>query len=373
MAIFKDKNPTKDGRSYFFQVYYTDPNGKKKLYKSKRYALKKEVIEAEREFLISLTDNVDSRTITIKDLIHDYKNFQKNKVKITTYANYKKYDNKIAMLENIKVKEFNIQHFNQWKYSFEKENYSTIYKNNIYKYFRAVLNYGIKYYNFTNLVEILNKMTGFNNPNELKKEMLFFTYKEFKKFIEQENILKFKVFFEMLYYCGLRKGEANALNWRDIDLENKTVSISKTITLKITGIDYKILPPKTKTSNRVLPMADELYNDIVKLKKEYSKYSNFSENWFVFGGSLPLADTTIAKRKNENCKKAGIKEIRIHDFRHSCASLLINLGATVALVSKFLGHANISTTLNTYIHMYKNEFNDIIKAINNIDKEDNKS
>jgi integrase len=69
-----------------------------------------------------------------------------------------------------------------------------------------------------------------------------------------------------------------------------------------------------------------------------------------------------------NEKAASLPHIRIHDFRHSCASLLINNGASIILVSKYLGHSNISTTLNTYSHLYKNQFDEIVNTIDNLDK-----
>ena len=67
-------------------------------------------------------------------------------------------------------------------------------------------------------------------------------------------------------------------------------------------------------------------------------------------------------------QKANLKQIRIHDFRHSCASLLINSGVSIALVAKYLGHSNISTTLNTYTHMFKTEMEEITKIIENLKK-----
>ena len=196
--------------------------------------------------------------------------------------------------------------------------------------------------------------------------MLYFSYNEFLQFINQEKELKYKVYFETLYYCGLRKGEANALSWKDIDFNKHTISINKSITLKIKGEEYVILSPKTKNSIRVLPMSKVLENDLKLLYMEYIEYNNFSHQWFVFGGPYPLKDTTICNKKNINCKNANIKQIRIHDFRHSCASLLINNGASISLVAKYLGHSNITTTLNTYTHMFKNEMNDIVNIINNL-------
>ena len=217
-----------------------------------------------------------------------------------------------------------------------------------------------------NLTSVLKKMKGFSNPNEIKKEMNFFTYEEFSSFIEQETELKYKSFFEMLYYCGLRKGEANALTWKDIDFDNHTISINKSVTLKLKGVKWLITSPKTKTSTRILLLPKVLESSLKLLYSEYSKYANFSEEWFVFGGIEPLKDTTIRDYKNKSCELSGVIQIRIHDFRHSCASLLIKNGASITLIAKYLGHSNIATTLNTYIHLYKNEMSDIVNIIDNL-------
>ena len=364
MSIVKSK-PTKDGRQYSFKVRYTALDGSNKQYLSKKYALKKEAQEAERQFLLTLTNKTEYSQITFKDLILSYDEFQKSRLKITSYSDYKKFLKYLESLYKVKVLDFNLVHFNQWKNSINKLELSTTYKNNIYKFLRALLHYANKYLDL-NVSAITNKLTGFKNPNEIKKEMNFYTYEEFKKFIDQEKDLKYKCFFETLYYCGLRKGEANALTWNDIDMANNTIRINKNLTHKIKGEKYVILPPKTKSSIRILPLPKSLENDIKLLYKEYSKYDNFNKDWFIFGGIFPLADTTIQIHSDKNCNSANVKHIRIHDFRHSCASLLINNGASITLVAKYLGHSNISTTLNTYTHMFKNEFDEIINTINNL-------
>ena len=74
----------------------------------------------------------------------------------------------------------------------------------------------------------------------------------------------------------------------------------------------------------------------------------------------------IRCRKNKDCKLAEVKQIRIHDFRHSCASLLINSGATINVVAKYLGHTKIDETLNTYSHLFKNQLNEIINIIDKL-------
>lgn len=359
--------PTKDKRKYSFKIYYNDLEGNRKQYLSKKYALKSEAKEAERLFLLNLTNKIDNRNITFKDLFNDYKNYIKTRVKITTWTNEEKFYKYFKDLGNIKFNDFKIQHFNLWKQKIDSK-LSTTYKNNIYKKLRAIINYGERTYNI-NLLDVKNKMTNFTDPNELQKEMLFFTYDEFLQFIEQEKELKYRCYFETLYYCGLRKGEANALNWNDIDFNKETLNISKNLSLKIKGQKYVILPPKTKSSIRILPLPKILLNDLKNLYNEYKKYKNFDKSWFIFGGIYPLADTTTENKKHSNCINAGIKkEIRIHDFRHSCASLLINNGANPSLVSKYLGHSKTSTTLDTYSHMFPNNLDDIINKIDKITK-----
>ena len=96
------------------------------------------------------------------------------------------------------------------------------------------------------------------------------------------------------------------------------------------------------------------------------QYTDFKNDWFVFGNIEPFKETTIQKKKNYYCKMAEVKQIRIHDFRHSCASLLINKGASISLVSKYLGHSKISTTLNTYTHLYQSELENMTKILDNL-------
>lgn len=83
----------------------------------------------------------------------------------------------------------------------------------------------------------------------------------------------------------------------------------------------------------------------------------------MFGNIGPLAATTLLDRKTKNAFMARVKDIRIHNFRHSCASLLIDSGANITLVAKYLGHSKIDETLNTYSHMYQNRLDTIVNII----------
>ena len=115
-------------------------------------------------------------------------------------------------------------------------------------------------------------------------------------------------------------------------------------------------------------MPDVLVNDLLKLKEQCHNYYGFNDKWFIFVDINPLHPDVLRRRKNDNAKKAGVKQIRIHDFRHSCASLLINNGANVTMVAKYLGHAIIEETLNTYSHIFQNKLDDVVNTINNLNE-----
>lgn len=89
-------------------------------------------------------------------------------------------------------------------------------------------------------------------------------------------------------------------------------------------------------------------------------YTIFNDDFFLFGGDT----TTLDRKKNEYCKKANITPIRIHDFRHSHATMLYNKKIKIKTIQKRLGHADISTTLNTYVHPNDKEEKKLIKKIN---------
>lgn len=271
----------------------------------------------------------------------------------------------MELLDNIKVKDFNIQHYEMWRKKILSYKLSNRTRNYIYKFLKTIMNFGAKWYGL-NFNQVYNKMTNFTDPNEIKKEMSFWTREEFMKFISIEDNLTYKTLFQILYFCGFRKGEARALTWNDIDFYNNTITINKGLSDNVNGERYVISSPKTNSSNRTIPIPKDLAIDLKKLYEYAKSFKNFKSEWLVFGNELPLGDDAIRRRKEQNCDKAEVKKIRIHDFRHSCASLLINNGADITLVARYLGHSKIDETLNTYSHMFKNKLDNIIGLIDNL-------
>lgn len=206
--------------------------------------------------------------------------------------------------------------------------------------------------------------------------MSFYTPEEFKKFIEiakrqaiekqkkEKNMYEwnFYVFFNIAYYTGLRKGEIHALRWNDID--NDYLSVKHSITQKLKGKTDVETPPKNKSSIRTLQIPLPLVKILKEHKKRQMQLPNFSEDNRVLVDGKCLRDTTIQKRNMLYSSLAKVKTIRIHDFRHSHASLLANMGINIQEVARRLGHSNVEMTWNTYSHLYPKEEKKAVAILN---------
>lgn len=366
MAVYKSKIATKDGRQYFFRIKYKDILGVTHDYTSQKYKTLKDVTNEETLYKLQVMQkNISTSVLTIDQIWKEYYVWKTNKIKKQSLNKIMvQYNGYIKILGNIKMNDLNIKHYQYFKNELDKNHLSVVYKNKVQGLLASLIRYSNKYYSTS--IEVLKYFESFKEVDKIKKEMLYFTYEEYLKFIDKVDKFDYKTFFQVLYFMGLRQGECTALTWRDIDFKKKTLNVNKTLTTKLKGETYTITSPKTKSSCRILPIPNGVLESLKILNSDVKKYTDFSNSWFVFGNSLPFRETTIQFKKNKACKLAGVKQIRIHDFRHSCASLLINKGASIALVSKYLGHSNISITLNTYTHLYQSELDNMVKILDNL-------
>ncbi len=357
---------TKDGRKwYFYQRIKVD--GNTKLYKSKKYMTKSDALKAERDFLIKYhTKEINVTSMTFKQLFDEFYEYKKDKVKITTLRSYRKNIKQLSEFYNLKIKDITLDHYIAWRKRIGNLKLKDKTKNGYYKLLKTLLNYGTKWHDF-NFASIYNKMEKFNNPNNPPEEMKFYTWEEFKQFLSVIDELKWRALFEVLYFCGLRRGELRGLTWDNIDFFNKEISIVKNVVQEGDSRQYILTTPKTRTSTRTLPVPDKVMNDLHDLYLREKKQYGFNEKWYIFGDKEPLSAHILRHTKNKYTQLAGVKQIRIHDFRHSCASVLINNGASIMVVAKFLGHAKIDETLNTYSHLFKNKMDEIVQTMNNLE------
>lgn len=364
--IYKTSKPTADGRSYYFRIKYKDLYGNTKDYSSKKYLTKKEATTAEALFRTNYLDQKMSvANLTIEEIYNLYIDKITPNVKIQSINKYNQmFNNAFEPLKNKKVESIDVITYNHFIKSLG--NYSVSTKNRIINLLRTLIRFSNKYYNTND--NLLRYIENFKEPNKIKKEMDFYTYDEFKKYelvIPEDN---WKVFFQVLYYLGLRKGEAAALTWKDIDFKKEELSITKTLTTKLKGELYTISSPKTKSSIRTLPIPKQVLKGLKNMQISASNKKYYKNDWFVFGDELPFRETTIARHNEKYAKAADLKVISIHSFRHSTASFLVNYcNASIFLISKYLGHSSVEMTTSIYTHLYKNKLDEIKDIINKIE------
>lgn len=163
--------------------------------------------------------------------------------------------------------------------------------------------------------------------------------------------------YALLFSCftGLRWGEVSCLRWEDIDYDNASIVVNKQfIVVKDRdnkGYKTKESTPKSKDSNRIIPLCDQAL-EILDMTKERFGYS---DDKLVFSNTKnPLnnknANTTLARM----CKRAGLPHITSHELRHSFASVLLNEDEqNLYTVSKLLGHSSADVTWKRYIHIFE--------------------
>ena len=375
MAIYiAPKNKvTKDGRKYFYKFQYDN-----KQYKSKLFKTKAEVIKAEKEHISELKnitiaeekeEIIEKHEMTFKELYDDFFRYKQDKVKQTTLYSYRMRIPHFALLYDRPVKELNTDDYLKWRSYIVKQGLGIRTLNWLMKLLKELLNYAYKWYDINNR-HLYNRLENFVDADALPEEMKFYTMEEFIKFISVVDDLKYICIFELLFYCGLRRGELLGLTWKNVDLEENVIHIKNNVVVPHNGKDsFLLTSPKNRPSIRTIPIPKVLSEHLTLYKKEVKKFNRrtFRVNWFVCGKSTPLSPRTLAGRKDKYENDSGVKHIRIHDFRHSCASLLINNGASVLIVAKYLGHAKLEETLNTYSHLYDNKLKEITNIIDGLD------
>ena len=172
----------------------------------------------------------------------------------------------------------------------------------------------------------------------------FWMQEEFNVFLETvSDKPETRKAFLLLYWTGMRIGELLALTYNDINLEEKTISINKSYQ-RLKGKDM-ITQPKTPKSIRVITMPDFLAEEF----REYCSH--------LYGIMKKERLFRFTKSHMEHCmatgiERSGVKRIRLHDLRHSHASMLVDMGVAPLEIAERLGHEKVETTLNTYSHLY---------------------
>ncbi len=147
---------------------------------------------------------------------------------------------------------------------------------------------------------------------------------------------------------GLRQGECLALNWGDLDMENRALTIRRTVN-SIPGSGFVVTPPKSEQSIRDIPLDDYTFELLASLKIQSAETGDSGLIFKSATGSYVDARTDY-DRWQRLLKNAGLPPVKLHAARHSAATLLLSSGANVRSIQLLLGHSNPSFTMATYLH-----------------------
>ncbi len=206
-------------------------------------------------------------------------------------------------------------------------------------------------------VVVRNVASVVEPPRVARVTMNTLSTEEVQRFLDAARKTDYYVYFSTLLYTGLRRGELLALRWRNLDLSKSTLTVVATA-YKLGNGDYIIKEPKTAQSRRTVtvpPSLVELFK-VYRADQELLRIQlgiNLHADDFVFirpdGSPINPSAVTLAFRRI--IKRAGLKDIRIHDLRHTHATLMLKAGVHPKVVSERLGHANIGITLDIYSHV----------------------
>ena len=185
--------------------------------------------------------------------------------------------------------------------------------------------------------------------NSSAKPANFYTKEELTKFLDtakREESLQYFALLQLLADSGMRKGEALALTWADIDLESGFVSISKTISHDAKG-KLTVNDTKTAAGHRVVYLLPKTVQVLTDYHEQQAKYFAKGDQDRLFNVAAP----TVNQLVDRVAKKAGLHKITVHGLRHTNASLLADARLTPAQIQKRLGHSDYKITLETYTHV----------------------
>lgn len=326
------------------QFYYTDATGKKKRKHKLGFKTKREAKQWMDGFITSQQMDAEATGVNMlfPQFVDDYFNKIGGDLRGSTISTKRNIiDVHITpYFKDKKVIELSALDIVEWQNDIKKKGFSDTYLKTIQAQFSAIMNYAVKVYNLQ--YNPCRAVKGMGKNVSGSKGV--WTQEDMESFLDAvKDKPEIYYAFMLIYWTGLRVGELLALNIEDIDFEKKTLKVSKS--LNRVGSEDIITDPKTEKSKRTIYLPDF----VVDAMKEYVNLlygRTEKDRLFV------VTKSHLEKEIKRGAELAGLKPIRIHDLRHSHASLLIEQGVDIATISNRLGHEKVSTTLDIYGHMF---------------------
>lgn len=290
----------------------------------------------------------------LADFLHTWlESSVKPRVRPLTYAGYKVNIEKhlIPTLGRVKLDQLTPQQVQGMINNRLAAGFSTKTVAYVHQVLRTALSLGVRWEMVSrNVAKLVDK------PKVERKAINPLRPEEAREFLAAIRGHRLEALFTVALALGLRQGEALGLRWRDVDFAAGTLRVSNQLQ-RISG-RLSLVPPKTTKSRRTLVMPP-LITDALRahekrqLAEKVWAGSKWSEADFVFANRSggPTQARHVIEQFHEVLRSAGIRQIRFHDLRHSCATLLLVQGVSPRVVMEVLGHSEIALTMNAYSHV----------------------
>lgn len=193
-------------------------------------------------------------------------------------------------------------------------------------------------------------------PSEKKKAL---TIDVQRKFLDSVTGYSYENQYRFILQTGLRTGELVGLKWEDVDIENKVLTISRTMEYRYKVGEWRIGPPKSKSGYRTIPLTDEAIRILRQQKAKNRNLAIIPFEWkdivFLCKKGTPVKNSTYDTGLFKCCDRAGIPRFSMHVLRHTFATRCIEGGMKPKTLQEILGHSNIGITMNLYVHVTEDE------------------
>lgn len=300
-------------------------------------------------------------SMLFSDFMKKWLNIIKASVEETTYAGYKiVVESRIApYFEQLGVTlgtltSLDIECFYEYCYNTLKLKGTTV------QHYHANIHKALKYAVRHDLISS-NPMDKVDRPKVNKYVASFYTAAELEKLFQaaKGDPLEFPILMSAFY--GLRREEILGLRWQDVDFEENVFTITHTVTQTREDGKTRIIRKdrtKNRASCRSMPLVPEYRELLLRMKKRQENCrllcgNCYEESDYIWVNDLgvPYKPEYVSTHFKLLLQKNGLRHIRFHDLRHTCASLLLKNGASMKDIQEWLGHSNYATTANIYTHL----------------------
>lgn len=350
MPAYKDESRG----TWYAKFQYKEWTGETKQRLKRGFKTKKEALAYERDFLNQIGD----KNLTVGHLCSMFLEDKKHRIKLKTYSNYVMAINLVILpyFHNRICSEIQPNDIIKWQNELFEKKMAAATIRYYHSVFTSVFIYGNKFHGIPNNPL---KIAGLPPKQKSKKEIKFWTPEQFEQFMTAVTNPIYKFMFPTLYYSGMRVGECLALKWNDVDWEEGTIRVDETMTT--IGGEIYVTSPKTEKSNRTIYMPD-FWMEMLREFRTHCTETEEDDRIFTNVRTAHSVRGTMVFYIN----RSGVPHITTHDLRHSHASLLIDMGMPITMISERLGHDNPSITLSTYSHMFPTRQKDFAEKLENL-------